>query len=99
MKTKGKTAIVTGGGKGIGLNIVQSLIDKECRVGVFDKDFDLLEKLRQRYREISCFHCDVSDPKQVEKSVGSFYNDFKKNCVVFFQLARFTFYIIPGTFG
>lgn len=78
MEINGKTAIVTGGGKGIGFAIVQKLLDKGCRVGVFDKDSDLLEKLRQKNREVGCFACDVSDPKQVELSVESFYKDFQK---------------------
>ncbi|MHA2123037.1 MAG: SDR family NAD(P)-dependent oxidoreductase [Promethearchaeota archaeon] len=78
MEINGKTAIVTGGAKGIGLDIVEKLIEKGCRVGVFDIDADLLEKLPQKHKEISCFSCDVSDPKQVEMNVESFYKDFKK---------------------
>ena len=77
MEINGKTAIITGGGRGIGFTIVQKLLDKGCQVGVFDKDAHLLEKLRHKYKEISCFSCDVSDPKQVEVNVESFYKDFK----------------------
>jgi len=78
MEINGKTAIVTGGAKGIGLDIVEKLIEKGCRVGVFDKDAKHLEKLHQKHKKISCFSCDVSDPKQVEVNVESFYKDFKK---------------------
>lgn len=69
-RLKGKTAIVTGGTKGIGLAIVESLLEKEATVLLCSRRTDAVERcvedLRLRFADrVHGFPCDVTEHKQV----------------------------------
>jgi len=71
MNLNGKTAVVTGGSRGIGLGITLELARNGCRVVIAGRDPQALEaaiaQLRAEGFSISAKRCDVSDPDQVHE--------------------------------
>ncbi len=71
----GKTAIVTGGGRGLGRYMAEALSDAGASVVLCSRKMEPLEEVR---REIEvgggralAFECDVTDPDEVEKAVSA----------------------------
>ena len=69
----GRRALVTGGGKGIGLAVVQRFLKEGARVVALDVDAVALSRLRRRFPEdrLLLIEADVSDSAAVEAAVGS----------------------------
>jgi NADP-dependent 3-hydroxy acid dehydrogenase YdfG len=73
-KLQSKTALVTGGGSGIGLAVVRLLLQEGARVAVAGRDE---KKLREATRGLNagdrllCHAADVTDPDQVRGLVGA----------------------------
>ena len=71
MDLNGKTAVVTGGSRGIGLGITRELARNGCRVAIAGRDPKALEsaiaQLKAEGLSISAKRCDVSDPDQVHE--------------------------------
>ncbi len=69
MRLRGKTAIVTGGGRGIGEAIALALASEGCSVIVAGRTLSLLDKvveqIRQLGQEARAVACDVADPNSV----------------------------------
>ena len=69
MRLRGKTAIVTGGGRGIGKAIALALASEGCSVIVAGRTLSLLDKvveqIRQLGQEARAVACDVADPNSV----------------------------------
>lgn len=67
----GKTAVVTGGSRGIGLGITRELARNGCRVVIAGRDPQALEaaitQLKAEGLMISAKRCDVSNPDQVHE--------------------------------
>ncbi|OUD09090.1 short-chain dehydrogenase [Marivivens niveibacter] len=64
---KGKTAIVTGGGSGIGKSIVTQLVDAGAKVLIADLDMENAEKLASELGEnAKAFEVDTSNAEQVD---------------------------------
>ena len=64
---KGKTAIVTGGGSGIGKSIVTQLVDAGAKVLIADLDMEHAEKLASELGEnAKAFKVDTSKPDEVD---------------------------------
>ncbi|HWC18986.1 MAG TPA: SDR family NAD(P)-dependent oxidoreductase [Terriglobales bacterium] len=72
----GKTAVVTGGSRGIGLGIARELAANGCRVAIVGRDPQTLEaaiaQLRSEGLSLSAKRCDVSDPDQVHEFFHAF---------------------------
>jgi len=66
---KGQTAIVTGGGQGIGEGIVRRLAAAGARVAVLDLKLDLARSVAESTGGVAV-ECDVSSASSVEKAVG-----------------------------
>ena len=70
MRFEGKTAVVTGGGKGIGASIAFALAAEGCRVAVAGRTRDALDITVSRIAGLGqkCLAvvCDVSEPDSVE---------------------------------
>ncbi len=74
MRLAGKTAIVTGGGRGIGEVIALALAVEGCAVVVAGRSETHLErvaeKIRESGRESLAVRCDVTDPGSVQELFG-----------------------------
>lgn len=72
---KGKTAIVTGGGQGIGKAITLRLAAEGCKVAVFDLKPEVAEETANEARakggEIRVYGVDVADQEAVNKAVAA----------------------------
>lgn len=78
MDLNDKNVIVTGGARGIGKNLVLKLIEEGANVGVFDIDVEGLKRLESDYSDLTCIQCDLTNYKQVEKSIDDFYNEYNR---------------------
>jgi NAD(P)-dependent dehydrogenase (short-subunit alcohol dehydrogenase family) len=71
VRLEGKTAIVTGGGRGIGAAIATALAAEGCSVAISGRTISYLEKvaaaIRQMGRESLAVVCDIADPASVEE--------------------------------
>ena len=65
----GRTAVVTGGAKGIGLGIAQRLAESGAAVAVWDIDPDPLRKSATREQLEAVLAVDVTEPASVEQAV------------------------------
>ncbi len=75
MRLEGKTAIVTGGGRGIGQAIAVALAKEGCSVAVSGRTVAYLERVAAQIQELGreslAIACDVSDPA----SVGALFRE------------------------
>jgi len=66
----GKTAIVTGGGGGLGTAICKRLAEDGCKIGIFDLNLDAARKTAGEIGENACaFDVDISDLEAVKVAV------------------------------
>jgi NAD(P)-dependent dehydrogenase (short-subunit alcohol dehydrogenase family) len=79
MRFDGKTALITGGGRGIGATTALMMLAEGGRVGVVDMNPDHLKKVTETAKErgytISTFQADVSKTDQVRRTVDGFVNE------------------------
>ena len=72
----GKTAVVTGGSRGIGLGIARELVANGCRVAIAGRDPQGLEaaitELSKDGLALSAKRCDVSEPDEVHQFFQAF---------------------------
>lgn len=67
---QGRSVLITGGSRGLGLLMAEAFADEGCRVAICARDREELARaaarLRKRGAEVADFVCDVSDADQVE---------------------------------
>lgn len=72
-KLEGKTAIVTGGGRGLGAQISQGFAEAGANVVVCSRKLEACEEMSKELKKLGvdslAFACDVSNPKDVKKVV------------------------------
>jgi 3-oxoacyl-[acyl-carrier protein] reductase len=76
VELRGKKVIVTGGVRGLGRATVETLIGKGAAMTVFDLDVRGLDELKERWGEINCVACDVSDYQQVVAATNRYHDEF-----------------------
>lgn len=81
MRFAGKTALVTGGSRGIGRAIVQALAREGCKVGfVYASNAEsansLVQELTGSGATVKAWQCDVREKTAAEKVVEEFVNEF-----------------------
>lgn len=74
LELNGMTALVTGGGSGLGAGIVEGLAAAGCKVAIADRDIAAAEHIAATYREkfpdVFPISMDVGDPDLVAKAVA-----------------------------
>ncbi|MCK9273898.1 MAG: SDR family oxidoreductase [Syntrophales bacterium] len=82
MKLKGKVAIVTGGGQGIGRGIVQCLAEEGADIAIFTKTGDSCLQAAEELKETGCrslpLKTDVTNREQVSRSIKATVDFFGK---------------------
>src|SRR3974377_942297 len=80
MRFEGKTALITGGGRGIGATTALMMLAEGGQVGVLDINPDHLKKAtetaRARGYKLKTFLADVSKTNQVQDTVDAFVKEF-----------------------
>ncbi len=61
MRLDRRTALVTGGSRGIGFSVARLLASRGCRVMICGRDPALLENARAALENVEAFACDVGD--------------------------------------
>jgi 3-oxoacyl-[acyl-carrier protein] reductase len=78
MQFSGKTAVVTGGSRGIGKSITESLVAKGAKVAViYASNSQMAEQLRMP-GTVEIYQCDVSDYDKSKETVERIISDFIK---------------------
>lgn len=77
MDVSEKRAIVTGGVRGLGRSVVESLLSREVHVTVFDVNREGMEKLQSDHPSVNCIECDVSNYDQVLEATARYHADFR----------------------
>ncbi len=80
MRFQGKTALVTGGGRGIGATTALMMLAEGGEVGVLDINQDHLKKVTEtaqaRGYKLKTFLADVSKTDQVQSAIDAFVKEF-----------------------
>ena len=80
MDLRGKSALVTGGSRGLGLLLAREFVARGARVAICARNEDDLQAaaadLKRRGGEVAAFDCDVTDRDQVERTVGNVERQF-----------------------
>lgn len=81
MKLKGKKALITGGGKGIGKAVAKALLKEGASVVICGRTKEILERScneLSEYGDIDYVECDISNQYDVKKTVGLFKKEMDK---------------------
>jgi len=76
MNLNSKTALVTGGGSGIGLSIANALLSKGVTVIICGRNKAKLEKAKQQHPELEIEECDITNSDHIQKLVETLNQKF-----------------------
>lgn len=76
MNIAGAKVLVTGGGRGIGRQLVEGFVRDGARVGVFERDADACAGLQTVFGDsVGVWSCDVADAEAVDRAVQQAEDD------------------------
>ena len=78
---EGRTAVITGGGQGIGLTTAERILEGGGTVSIWDRDRDLLSKLKEKYSDeirVHTQHVDIGDLAVVRAATAKTVSHFGK---------------------
>ena len=79
-KLNGKTAIVTGGGRGLGAQIARGFAEAGANVVVCSRNLEACEEMREEIKQLGAdslaVKCDVTNPDDIEKVVNQTVEQF-----------------------
>ena len=77
---KGKTALITGGSRGIGLSVAEGFVQAGADVAIIARGAEAAEKAAEELRgfgtEVKAFPCDITVPEEVGKMVAAVKAEF-----------------------
>jgi len=75
--------LITGGGRGIGRKLVESLLLDNISIGILEIDKELINKLNEDFPSVKTWHCDVSKDESIEKAFLNMEKDqFEPNILI-----------------
>ena len=78
----GKTAMITGGNRGLGLSIALAMAESGANIAILCRDSakaaEAIKELKQFDGKFESFSCDVTDLKSVRRAVAEVYDSFKQ---------------------
>tara|TARA_B100000214_G_C23769870_1_gene536254 strand:- start:201 stop:434 length:234 start_codon:yes stop_codon:yes gene_type:complete len=60
--------LITGGGRGIGRKLVESLLFDNIDIGILEIDKELINQLNKDFPSVKTWQCDVSKDESIEKA-------------------------------
>ena len=77
---EGRVVLITGGSRGLGLELARVFADEGARLALLARDADALERARQeiagRGAQVAVFACDLRDPDDIDRTVSSILSRF-----------------------
>jgi NAD(P)-dependent dehydrogenase (short-subunit alcohol dehydrogenase family) len=72
---RGRTALITGGNRGIGFALAQALVEQGCNLAITGRDEERLKaaqgSLESSGAEVTALSCDLCDPQAVQQMVAA----------------------------
>ena len=69
MIIKGSVVMVTGGASGLGKVLTENMVENNAKVVVLDINQKALDALKRELPEVTVYHCDITDEKQLSKTI------------------------------
>ncbi len=76
MKLSGNTILITGGTRGIGLELVRQLSQRKNTILVTGRDPKKLREIQEQFPGVSTYQSDVSDPAAIASLYQRVTHDF-----------------------
>lgn len=76
MQSSQNTIFITGGSSGIGLALAEALLDLQNTVIICGRDRQKLDAVQQRHPQIHTIRCDITDAKELERTVDTLQKEF-----------------------
>lgn len=80
MVIKGKVAVITGAGSGIGKATAKKLLQEGCQAALLGRTLEKLQKVKSELKDIGprieTYKCNVSQSDQVKEAFSSIFKDF-----------------------
>jgi uncharacterized oxidoreductase len=83
MKLSGRTALVTGGGGGVGLALASALLARDCTVIAVGRSAKTLEAAKAQCPGLHTIACDITEDDELDALVGSLMREVRNVDLLF----------------